>query len=859
MTPTNQKQKSFPEKQSCSLTPLSHQKSCAHCGRIQVAQVQTGKQKGCQSVLGENSSIAPPLLWFCCPGCEQVHNFLKNGDLTKYYSILKSVAKNAPEQSHAAFGEIKNYDELTIKALFEKNVGEFVLFIPSLSCAACIWLIEKSLSELSDVQSVAVNLLESTVVVKAKSEKMSLTQVCQTLRKMGYQAFPPQASGWNDNQKGLNRKTAQNIAISGALFGNIMLFSIGTYFGDIWGMDEKMRRFFVILMFLMGSLSLLYPGSAFLKSAWNSFCIRKLNIDIPISIALLITYITSVSGMLKNSNLVYFDSLSGLIFLLLSARAINEYLLQRARRLTNYATSLLPQKAFELKPGQQIWVTAGEHFPADGTIVEGKTDANEAAVTGESKFIFKELGSKVFAGTQNISAPVFINVERCGADTFVGKLINLVQTAREQKSNFQILSEKILPYFLMFTLISAFIASFLWIFLDPNKAPSVLATVLIVACPCAIALAVPLTLAFALNTTWKNGFVIKGAQILERLCCVNTLIIDKTGTLTTGKFTVIKSSIMQDKSQYHAELMSAALCLASRSKHPVSNAVAEYIQQNKPFNIEFKDWSSEKIECFEDPGIGMRGHFPGVGEVRLGKAKTTQNTMTLSNSKLPETTVFLSCNNREFSFSLQDTLRIGSVEFLNFFIAKKFNINIATGDNPTAAENFKHILKIAGVETDKIHWHCELKPSDKLNLIETLKQSDSQIVMIGDGFNDAPALARADVGVAMGGGIDIALNAAEVLFLNKNMFSFVSLYKYALHTQQTLKIVIALSVLYNLTAVILACFGILHPIIAALIMPISSITTALIVFLRKGDSLWKSCIGSSPSQFYSQEEALGPF
>ena len=143
-------------------------------------------------------------------------------------------------------------------------------------------------------------------------------------------------------------------------------------------------------MFLMGSLSLLYPGSAFLKSAWNSFCIRKLNIDIPISIALLITYITSVSGMLKNSNLVYFDSLSGLIFLLLSARAINEYLLQRARRLTNYATSLLPQKAFELKPGQQIWVTAGEHFPADGTIVEGKTDANEAAVTGESKFIFKD-------------------------------------------------------------------------------------------------------------------------------------------------------------------------------------------------------------------------------------------------------------------------------------------------------------------------------------------------------------------------------------------------------------------------------------------------------------------------------------
>lgn len=849
MSPADQKQRESLPMPSCEPTPKSDSNSCAHCGRSISFLRKFEEQKRCQEDSELESGKNEAQLLFCCAGCEQVFKFVQSGHLNKYYELLNSLSNFGPTQKDSEIAPMKKSYDSNLKQLFSKGNNEFVFFVPSLRCAACIWLIEKCLSELKHVEQVRVNLIEKTVTIHAASDLFSISETCQLLLQMGYKPLPPQISDWNDNQKGLSRKTAQDLAISGTLFANIMLLAIAIYFGDFWGIDPKMKQFFNILMFFLGSMSLLFPGATFIKSSWNSIKIRKLHIDLPISFALLVTYITSTIGMIQKSSLIYFDSLSGLIFLLLSARAINEFLIVRAHRLSQYATSLLPESSFQAKPGDDIWVAIGEHFPADGVIKEGQTEVNESAITGESRLQIKTLGDAIYAGTQNVTKPVLLHALRCGADSFVGKLITLVQNAGQQKSQFQIISERILPYFITFTLFSAVFSSAIWLFIDASKAPAVLATVLIVACPCAIALSVPLTLAFAMNSTWKNGFVIKNPQALERLCQIKTLMIDKTGTLTTGHFTVDTSHFTDDLIQQNLQLLGAAWCLVSRSKHPVSKSLQEFLEQHPHVMARARIFNAQNIECVEVLGMGMQGTFPQLGEVFVGKPATNLNSENSFQKNFLSTNVLLKCQRNEIILELQDTLKPGAIDFLNHLICENFEIHIATGDNKVSSDCFIQNLKQKGVQTEKLFMHSNFKPQQKLDLMNELQHKSNQIIMIGDGVNDAPALAKADVGVAMGGGIDLALNAADILFLNPNLLSFKNLVTFSKHTLVTLRIVVTLSIFYNLMAVSLACFGILHPLIAALIMPLSSLSTGLIVYLRKGDSIWKSCTGSFHSHF----------
>ena len=846
--------------------PRSHAKrECAHCGSSITDAFSFSMQDGCQENLPQNDPQESPSLNFCCRGCERVYSFLKKRNFSNYYKLLEGLTEHAPQQTKHTSSDNNAFSHVAMAQLFETSPGNLKFFVPDLRCAACIWLLEKAISSIEGVQSFDISLLDRTVSVVGTQDKMSTAKICGLLQDLGYRPYPPEVAGWDEGQRGLSRKSAKELVLSGALFANVMMLAVGTYYGDLWGMDTHMRRFFVLIMFALGSLSLFLPGSIFFRTAWSSLKAKKLNMDLPIAFALAITYMTSVWGVLKNSGDVYFDSISGLIFLLLSARALHEYQLSRARRLASFASALLPERSLMLKPGDVTLVSLGEHFPADGIVLEGSTEANEAALTGESRSVPKEPGDQVLAGTQNMLSPVKIEVLRVGADSYVGKLMDLVKSALLNKSEFQVLSEKILPYFVLFTFASAAIAAVLWSVWDPHKAPAVLATVLIVACPCAIALSVPLTLTAAMNRAWKAGFVIKGSSVLEKLCKINAVVIDKTGTLTLGEMEVVRirevDPVPVARSEESAEfprdaqpiLMAAALCMSRRSAHPISQAIRK--------NLELRQNIVDLAAKLEDPkttfqeriGQGIEAYFPTLGSVRLGseafvrlEQQSVDHLETLSRTSA--TTVYLRSGSQSVSFELQDSIRKGVPAFLNRLCGLGMDVHIASGDTHFFVGLFREKLKALGTETEKITFHSECSPNSKMDLIRRLKglSQDKQVVMMGDGVNDAPSLALADVGLALGRGLDVALNAADVLCLSNDPCGFTQLLSFAQDTATTLRWVVATSICYNVAAVGLACAGVLHPLVAALIMPLSSVSTALIVYLRKGENIWRSCTFSSP-------------
>lgn len=808
---------------------------------------------------------------FCCAGCERVFHYLDSEGLTGYYDVLASLDVHAPSQSIQDTDANTNAAAVPDAALFrsEGQADEHVFFVPGLSCAACLWLVQKALGAhqpgLSAIKTVRVNLEDKLIVVTTKAlEPAPIGAILSQLMRLGYKAYPPRLGQSDAFRSQLSRRRLVDIGISGATFGNVMLFATAVYFGNAWDMTQSMARYFNLISFGLASLSLATAGRSFFVTAWKTLRAGMLHIDLPIAAALALAYLVSIVSLVRGTDAIYFDSITGLIFLLLVGRHLNESLQTRAHRLAGAAMSLVPASGLNLQPGDETTVRVGDLIPADGVVTFGSSEVSEAALTGEQTPKVKKLGDSVYAGTHNLVGSLRIRVTQSGDDCYVARIAKLVQEASHNKSTFEALAQRYLTWFVAGIFVVAALAAVIWSQVDPSRIVEVVCATLIVSCPCALALATPLTMATAMRRSWDHGAIVKSSIAIERLALIDAIVLDKTGTMTTGQ---IKVTHCTSKSLSETE----RLCLraaAGLSRHPVSKAINHYLTALEP--AARPDQRVQVTSAVEIPGLGARV----TGLIDNNQFSTVIGSLNFLKSEAGEAgarqldrlaqTQFSAAESKAAAmvrvgnpneprtvkeilvvFGLQDLVFDDTPRLIRSWVSSGIDVFVVSGDEHAVTSR---VTELCGIASD--HVTHSASPADKAAFVAHLSQQGRQVLMIGDGVNDAAALASAAVGVAVSGGVDLALSAADVFLASPGLAPVDHLLKFARYTMRSLRMIIAVSVFYNVVAVTLAISGILHPFVAAAIMPAASLSVILIGTFRRGESLWKpyssSCLLPSP-------------
>jgi heavy metal translocating P-type ATPase len=801
---------------------------------------------------------------FCCKGCEVVFTYLQQADLQGYHRMLEDLnfkeesQKRSLHKQHTSSLSWANWDQPEMRELFTKRQVPALegrsenlhFFVPSLICAACVTAVEHGISRLFPGTKARVNLFEKMIQVEPGPTFLLSGAVCY-LHSLGLNPLPPLAEWGAKAQTHLDRSRMIELGISGALFAQVMLFSIAVYFGNHWGMTNGDRQFFMGVCLVLTIPSVFWGGRSFFKNAWMGLKNRTIHMDFPILFALLLAFSVSILNLFKGSSDVYFDSITGLVFLLLAGRSIYEALLQQGKRLSQLSDTLLPADSKVLKPGDVITVAYGQVVGADAKVIQGETVFQEAVITGETLPVYKKVGSEVLAGTTNLGSSVTLEVLRTGAFTAIGQMLECVRQAQTSRSGMEQISSKLVHWFTIVTLVVAWAVGMFWWFQDPSQCIRVVTSTLIVSCPCALGLSIPLSRAMALRRFWKRGVVLKSAQALENISKISTVVLDKTGTLSDSQLNVKNHFSNQE---LNSSQIREIFGFSSQSTHPVSKAVAKYMEILMGHQSSC-DWNSspEKDETQgaflphgqniqEFPGKGWAGGewLMGTQEFVLEKyekwthfvdacllERATSRSLHLSRL------CFLASSDVCVGFELEESWREGCFQVLEELHQENLTVKVATGDSYFIKETLDQYCKF------DLELKTGLSPVDKAEWLKNLQSSGEMVLFVGDGVNDAPALSQADVGLAMGAGADMAIASSHGYLRFNQPRQLASILRAARYESHTLKAVLFLSGSYNVMAVALSAMGKIHPLVAALIMPMAGISGFLISYFRKGNGLWK--------------------
>jgi len=759
---------------------------------------------------------------FCCFGCLTVHQVLHEKGLSDYYEIKKNSAiykRRSPVEIKTAAYKFLD-DEEFLKSYSYLNshylrVMEF--YLEGIHCLACLWLIEKLPEFLLTVVSAKLDLERSVVTIVMKEEG-KFSEVARELNHLGYRPHPLKK---NEDVKAFKMKSEREaltrIGIAGAAAGNIMIYAVSLY----GGASHEFATLFNNLTVAFAVPVLTYSAFPFYQTAWNALRNKTLSIDIPISLALIMGGVMGIYNLLHGVAENYFDSLTTLVFLLLLSR----YFLQKIQDKGLSAQDLhyfyqsesvlkCTQDDFQefseihpkfIKVGDVLKILKGEFIPVDGIILEGESSLNASLLTGESLPVKVRKGESVFSGTQNLTSELLIRTDKVQNETRLGGILKNVENGWIHKSSMMNLITLVSKYF---TLAVFILSAVLFIFLyqkgDFHHAFEQAMTLLIVTCPCALALAIPLTFTRSLSKASEHGMIIKSDEVLEKLSRVQNIFLDKTGTLTYGKLQVEHFVLHKDPL---FSIYDIIYSLEQRSGHPVARALLDYVNSFYPKDLVVEDFK-------EILGHGVFGRLNGV-EYEINRQGLFQN------------------NELMATFEVKDLIREDAKNVLENLKSMNKKISILSGDKASVVKKMADEVHLT---TDEIY--SELSPEEKLTFVK----SSSHTLMVGDGANDAEALAQADVGVAVLGAMDISLRAADV-YLTIPGLSMIE--KLLLLSEETMKVIrrnLFLSLLYNGTSVVAVFTGVINPLIAAIIMPMSSLTVLIstLIGTKKLRNLWKS-------------------
>lgn len=693
----------------------------------------------------------------------------------------------------------------------QDDVNELSVLVSGVHCAGCIQKIESSLLNEKNIQNARLNFSTNRLNFSWNGTAENANDYVALVEKLGYGVQPYDSEAEQNESKNEERFLLLCLGVAGFAMGNIMLMSFGLWITSTETMGVATRDLMHWIQALIALPTVAFAGRPFFRSALKALSNGHTNMDVPISLALVLASGMSLFETFNHGEHVYFDSAVMLMFFLL----IGRYLDFRARKQArSTATDLLstlsgfasviadgqPQKILirDLKEEMIVRVGAGEKFPVDGQVIEGQTTVDTSLVTGETLPRDLNTGEEVYAGTLNMSAPVSVRVAKAADDSLLADIVRLMEKAGQGQAKYVRLADRAAKLYTPVVHTFAAISFLGWLLIGNlgwQDSLMIAVTVLIITCPCALGLAVPVVQVLATGRLMKQGVLVKSGDALERLSVIDTVMLDKTGTLTLGD--------LQLKSVHDAALLQLAASLATYSQHPLSVALCKAY-----------DGDLLAISNVQDhPGMGLEGVYEGQ-KIRLG-SRAWCGDQDQAETENIELWLDIEGDKKEV-FSFEDTLRSDSIDIVSSLKDDGLDVLLVSGDRQSVVED---LAKQTGIDD----FYAEKKPQQKFEILEDMKGNDKNVLMVGDGLNDAPVLAGANVSIAPGTAIDMAQNAADIVFMGDKFVPVYDTYKTAKMTQKLVKQNFTLAVLYNIVAVPLAVMGMVTPLIAAIAMSGSSL------------------------------------
>ncbi len=793
--------------------------TCAHCG----LQVPRGL---INPVSAEQ---------FCCQGCRGVYQVLHACGLESYYKMRDSegVEATPPQISGGLYAEFDDprFAALNIRTRND-GLAECEFYLTGLHCAACVWLVERLPRVVPGVVESRLDFGQSLVRVAWDSKQVATSRIARALDGLGY---PPHAARGSDHRKlrtADDRRQLVRIAIAGAASGNAMLIALALYAGYFEGMEPIYTLLFRWVSMLIGIVSLAWPGSAFFRGAWAAIRTRTPHLDLPIAMALGVGGIAGVVNTITGQGEIYFDSITALIFLLLVGRFIQQRQQRQAAGALQLLFALTPGSARQvdgdeirdvpieaLQIGDTVEVRAGESMPTDGRIISGRSTVDLSLLTGESRPVAVGGGDTVCAGTVNLESVLRVRVDAVGEATRVGRLMQLVERCSAERSPSVQFADRMSGWFvLVVTLAAAAVFASWW---PQNRLIAVdrAVAMLIVACPCALGLAMPLVLTVAIGRAARRGILIKGGEARERLATPGKLFLDKTGTITQGRV-----ALMKWRGPENLKRLVAAV--EATSSHPIARA----------FTATLGDGGDQRVsvaQVRQHPGGGIEARVNGrailIGSPSFaqsrGVALDAQSQLwTHEFCRASLTPVIVALDGVAVAAAgFADAIRPDARESIAALQAMGYDVAVLSGDQRQVVTQVAAEVGInAGAAAGQV------TAEEKLAVVQAA-MSRGPVFMVGDGVNDAAALAAATAGIAVHGGAEASLAAADVYLNRPGLAPIVELVGAARQVRRVLRRCFVASLTYNTFAIGLAAMGLIHPLIAAALMPLSSFTVVALV------------------------------
>ncbi|MDQ8165926.1 MAG: heavy metal translocating P-type ATPase, partial [Gemmatimonadota bacterium] len=754
---------------------------CIHCGLA----IPTAELSG------------PQPARFCCAGCETAFAIVHDRGLDAYYRF----GERREHRVHASGRAFEEFDHEAFTALYVRirpdGLSEVELYLEGVHCASCVWLVERVALTIPDVTSAELDIGRSRARIIWNRAQTPLSAIARVVDSLGYIPHPFRGGAADAQRRSEDRAALVRIGIAGAVAGNVMMIALAIYAGWFGGIEASFERYFRWWSFALTTPSILWPGSVFFRSAWGALRRRTLHMDVPIALALAGGYLHGAVNTIRDAGPVYFDGVATLIFLLLVGRLLQ----QRAQRMAVDAAELLQSlapsaarvvettpagetirevPAQAVLPGWLVDVRAGDTLPADGTVEHGTSSLNVALLTGESKPVPVSAGAAVFAGTLNLASPIRVRVTQAGETSRLGALLRDVEESARRRSPVVHLADRMAAGFIVIVLALAGITFGYWMLTDASRAMDNTIAMLVVTCPCALALATPLAVTGAIGRAAARGILVRGGDALETLAGRGTIVLDKTGTVTEGTIELVGWT-----GDSGAQPLVAAL--ERQSRHPIATALT-------------RAWDDGQLHSVsgivERIGGGIAGIVDGR-HVAVGSTSFVREHL-LTDAQLPPaksgcSAVYVAVDAALAGVaSFGDPLRADAPRAAHSLRQAGWRIELLSGDDPAAVASAARELGIAPGDA-----RGGATPEAKRARIAALAAA-GPVVMVGDGVNDAPAIAAATVGIGVHGGAETCLATADVFLARPGLVPLVELIEGSRRTMRLVRVGIAASILYNI-------------------------------------------------------------
>ncbi|MDQ1264586.1 MAG: P-type Cu+ transporter [Campylobacterota bacterium] len=761
------------------------------------------------------------LLYFCCNGCQRVYHLLKDEGLDGFYEKSNNIALAPPIEN---YDDSSKFDTLSFYDKFVKvnsdGFYEVSLIIEGIHCSACVWLNEKALHKMDGVVEANINFTNNKAHIVWADNIVKLSKIIDMIRSIGYNAFAYDAMAQeayvNKERKAYYLKMA--VAIFASM--NIMWIAVAQYAGYFSGITQDVKTILNVAEGILATPVLFYSGLVFFRGAYFGLKSKTVNMDLLVAIGAFLTYIYSIYVTVAQSGEAYFDSVSMIITFILIGKFLEVLSKKNAADTLDMLTKNIPTeikvirdknsiicKLDEVEVGDVVVLSSGEKVLLDGEIIAGEGSFDESSLTGESNPIYKNIGDGLISGTVSIDADVHYRALRDFKHSTLSSIVTLLESAMKKKPKIEQIANNLSEYFSSIILLLAFLTFFVWWMRENSFESSfmVAVSVIIIACPCALALATPVATLVGLGISASRGILFKEAAFLETMAKADTLVLDKTGTITEGKPEVVKETLFIE---FDKNLLYS---LVSASNHPIAKGVAKYLKEQ---NFALQEILLDEYKQLSAKGI--KAKYAGI-ELFGGNELLLKEFGIMPSIVSKESVFYFVLENKVVAFyELRDRIKDDIKELVESMKENNIEVVLLSGDHKAVTQR---VANEVGIEK----YFYEKTPQDKAEYIDALHAQDKKVVMVGDGVNDILALASADIAIAMGNGSDIAVEVGDVVLLRDSLKSLNYAFKISRTTLNLIKQNLFISLVYNAITIPIAMLGYVIPLFAAISMSLSSL------------------------------------